>query len=235
MKLTIPGGRQGSRGCVVGVGKSLGSGDDGGWLYYRWYMKFAPTFSWGYADAKMKSNRVRLRTQKPPVPLTMYLHRNSVYVGECPKCQMAGDRHRVDPSAAKVGYDFNPATNPAVTRWQEYIIGVKKQSCVTCFDGEFHLWVNGRKIGAGVKNMRYCDSQNCSGWTEAWGTNMISPYSQLNDPSAGGTMWLDDFSLDNAWNSLVGKLPPPPPPDSKPVPEPDSGTLPTLQPEVPPR
>jgi hypothetical protein len=165
-------------------------------------MKMSPSFSWGSADAKMKSNRVALSLAVPPVPYTMYYHKGSVYVGECPMCQKQGNNVKTDPSDAKIGYDFNPGTNSAVTNWQEYIIGLKKQSCLTCFDGEFHLWVNGVKIGTGVKNMRYCDILNCSIWKEAWGANLVAPYPQLNGTSSdGGTIWFDDFSLDDQWNS----------------------------------
>jgi hypothetical protein len=174
-------------------------------------MKIDQGFRWGPADQKMKSNRVMLTTSLPPVPYTMYLTKSSVYVGECPRCQKQGNPSRDDPSEAYVGYDFNPGTNPNVTQWQEYVIGIKRQTCESCFDGEFHLWINGVQVGKGVMSMRFCDSSNCAGWAEAWGSNMVTPYPQLNGTSAdGGIIWLDDFSLDDIWNSRVGTPPSPP-------------------------
>jgi chitodextrinase len=205
MRLDIPpdtgGGNQGHVGCEVPSSPILGSGSDGGWLYYRWYMKMDPGFRWGFGTQKMKSNRVMLQSQTPPIPYTMYMGRDAVWVGECPLCQQQGSALKDDPSAAIIGYDFNPATNDAVRNWQEYVIGLKKQSCTSCYDGEYHLWVNGQEIDS-VKNMRFCDGTNCADWVEAWGANMVIPYPQFNDGTAGGKIWLDDFSLDSTRNSM---------------------------------
>ena len=215
MKLAISGTSQGQVGCEVPAEIALGSGADGGWFYYRWYMQISPSYSWGSADAKLKSGR-RIQTGEiPPPPATLYLHANKVYVGECPECQKQGSAAKDDPSEAVVNYDFNPASNPKVTQWQEYIIGLKKQSCVGCADGEFHLYVNGVEVGSGVTNMRYCSS-SCGGWSEAWGSNMVRPLPQLNDGSGGGTLWVDDVSLDTVWNSKVsgGAAGPPTAPSS---------------------
>jgi hypothetical protein len=44
-----------------------------------------------------------------------------------------------------------------------------------------------------------------NGFIEAWGGWMVSPYFQLNGTSGdGGTIYLDDFSTDDVFNSLIG-------------------------------
>ena len=213
MRFTAPGNVQGGMGCQdsPGVNMSAGFGTSGTWLYFRWWMKISPSFNWGSADAKAKAQRV-YRLEGAPVPWTLYLDKSSVYVGECPACQQQGQTAKDDPSSARVFYNFNPS-NAAVTNWQEYIIGIKLQTCTTCYDGEFHFWVNGVEVGA-VTQMRYCDPSECGGtWVLGWGGMMAQPYPQLNDASAGGNIWLDDFSTDNTWNSIfTGATPPPAPP-----------------------
>jgi len=194
MKLSVPGDQQYSMGIEPG-NSDIGPGADGGSLYYRWWMKIDSNFSWGNATAKLKSNRIKRQGDVLPGIMTMYLRRDSVYAGECAQCEPGGD----DPSNAKIGYNFKPATNPAVSNWQEYIIHIKKQTDSSSFDGEFHFYVNGVEVGSGVKGMNfYTGTVN---WVEAWGAYMVRPYPQLNDPSAGGTIWVDDFSLDTTFNS----------------------------------
>jgi hypothetical protein len=204
MKLDVPGNDQGQMG-IQPPSISLGPGTTGGSLYYRWWMKIDPNFSWGSADRKMKSNRVKRAGDVPPPVYTMYLAQGGVYVGECPECAPGGD----DPSNAQISYDFNPKTNSAVTKWQEYIIQVKMQSASGTSDGAFNFWVNGVKIGSGVTGMRYINSN--VGWVEAWGANMLRPLPQLNTAGAGGLIWIDDVALDTAFNSRLSNPPPPAP------------------------
>jgi hypothetical protein len=204
MRLQVRGDQQSSIGCEPG-NIVHSSGANGEWLYYRWWMKIDSAFSWGSSTAKMKSNRVKQLGDVVPGAYTMYLDKSSVYVGECAECRR-GTSVRSDPSDAYVSYDFKPSTNPAVAKWQEYIVGLKRQSCVTCSDGEFHLWVNGKEIGSGVKGMQFCRDL-CERWVEAWGANMVRPFPQLNDSSAGGIMWIDDVELSTQWNSVLAARP----------------------------
>jgi len=202
LRLLIPGNKQGHVGCEPG-NISLGSGVDGAWLYYRWWMKIDSSFSWEGTHRKMKSNRVKRQGDVSPPIYTLYLAKNYVRADECHRCNLR----------PQVFYNFNPATNPAVTDWQEYIIGIKKQTGNGGNDGEFHFWVNGQEIGNGVRGIHYFNGEN--NWVEAWGANMVRPYPQLNGTSNdGGLIWVDDLSLDNTWNSTfpdVDKTPPNPP------------------------
>ena len=205
MRMTIQGNVQTTLGCEVPRAIDLISGANGEWLYYRWWMKIDSVYSWGAANAKWKSNRVKQRAEVLPSPYTMYVWKSGVYVGECAECRR-GTSTADDPSDARVSYNFDPRTNPAVTGWQEYIVGIKRQTCRTCTDGEFHFWVNGAEIGQGVKGMQYCSSL-CDTWVEAWGANLVGIYPQLNDASAGGVIWVDEVSLATDWNSTETSRP----------------------------
>ena len=87
------------------------NGADGGWLYYRWWMKISPSFVWGNGTFKAKTGRVAPSGGTPSQVWTMYIEKQAIYVGECPMCQKEGNAVRDDPSAAYVSYEFQPSVN----------------------------------------------------------------------------------------------------------------------------
>ena len=214
MRITVN-STQGHSGCS-GVFGDFFNAWSGTWRYYRWWMKIDSNFNWGTDSKKLKASRVFTGTQ--PVPWTGYVTGNTIYIGECPHCEPGPN----DPSNARVSIDLDPVggcsgTNSSVpydcTQWTEYIVGMKLQSCENCFDGEFHVWANGGQVGSGVTGMNFFNGQ--SNVQEAWLSFMALPYSQVcpNPPdgcTAGGTIWVDDFSVDDTWNSKVGARPLPP-------------------------
>jgi hypothetical protein len=214
MRITVT-SAQGHNGCSGVFGDSFNAWS-GTWRYYRWWMKIDGKFDWGTVSKKVKASRVFTGTQ--PVPWTGYVTNSAIYIGECPHCEPGPN----DPSSASVSIDLDPVggcsgTNSGVpydcTQWTEYIVGMKLQSCQNCFNGEFHVWVNGGKVGSSVTGMSFFTGQ--SNVQEAWLNFMVVPFSQVcpNPPgscTAGGTIWVDDFSVDDTWNSRVGVRPMPP-------------------------
>ena len=178
----------------------------GGWRYYRWWMKFDPAYRWGSANQKIKAGRLKRQGDVAPSFWTMYMD-NSVggfYIGECSGCSPGGD----DPSLARVSYNLNPMTNPAITNWQEYIMAVKLNTSTSSFDGQFKIYVNGVQVGNTITGMQWSSDYSQNG-VEAWGAVMVENFPQLNDATAGGTIWLDDFSLDDTFNSNFNSQPNP--------------------------
>lgn len=156
----------------------------------------------------MQVGEMKRQGDLTPIAFQLWIDPLRIYVGTC-KCQQGDAGVHDDPSAAVVYYDFDPKPNPAVANWQEYIVGLRMQSGVDKSDGEFHLWVNGVQEGTGVKGMSYCnaDAGNCVGWVQVAGSMMVSPSPQLGgDASSGGTIWLDDFSFDDVWNSSISAV-----------------------------
>jgi len=208
MKLVILGNDQTQMGIDPGDAPAR-AGDDGESYYYRWWMKIDSAFSWGAVTQKTKASRIKRQGDIPPTILTMFLRKDAIYVGECDECNPLGSGG--DPSPALISYDFDPATNAAVASWQEYIALIKKQTANNT-DGEFHFFVNALEIGTGVTGQRYFTSP-AQNWVEGWGASMVRPLPQLNDASGGGTIWVDDVSLDTTFNSVYPVSPPSPPSD----------------------
>jgi hypothetical protein len=169
-------------------------------LYYRWWMKVQSGFSWGTNVRKTKSSRVI--TASGHGGYTGYIGGDGVWLGEAEQASPAQDPAIVIPYAI-----------PADSTWHEYIIMVKPNTTSSSTDGQFKLWFDGKLVGQQVNNFRL--SQDTGWMTDAWGGWMVTPYFQLNSASGGGTIYLDDFSTDDAWNSLTGSgggqtsLPPP--------------------------
>jgi hypothetical protein len=168
-------------------------------LYYRWWMKVQAGFNWGTNQRKTKSSRVI--TANGHGGYTGYVGGDGFWLGEAEEGAPG-----TDPVS------FIAYSTPADSTWHEYIVMVKPNTTASSTDARFELWVDGKLIGQQVNNFRL--SQD-SGWmTDAWGGWMVAPYFQLNSATGGGTIYLDDFSTDDSWNSLIGvgvpvTLPPP--------------------------
>lgn len=182
-------------------------------LYYRWWMRIEPGFSWGSGTAKTKASRVLggpLVNGSGYRGYTGYLHATDGFVisgcdvGAAGGCldangNFAGGDHRI-----KIPYDFRPRADG---QWHEYIVKIKSNTSATCTpgvtcDAQFEAWVDGVSVGQ-YNNFRLHDDANHT-LVEAWGGWMLTPYFQLNGTiSDGGTIYVDDVSTDTGYNSLL--------------------------------
>jgi hypothetical protein len=88
-------------------------------------------------------------------------------------------------------------------KWHEYIVRVKPNSTASSYDAEFQVWVDGKSIGQ-VNNW-HLHNYASNGMIEAWGGWMVKPYFQLGGTTSdGGTIFVDDFSTDDVFSSLIG-------------------------------
>lgn len=185
-------------------------------IYYRWWMKIQPGFSWGNGTAKTKSSRVLGTTY--PRGYTGYLMSYGFLIGECDDVGSSlpgGGCLLADGSASNdynlsIPYDFR-SKNDGV--WHEYIVKIKPNTSASCTvgincDAEFQAWVDG--VSVGQYNGFKLHNKATNGMQEAWGGWMVSPYFQMNGTSSdGGIIYLDDFSTDNSYNSLASGSSPP--------------------------
>lgn len=180
-------------------------------VYYRWWMRIDPGFSWGNATAKTKSSRVIGETY--PRGYTGYLMDYGFLIGECEDvgealpgggCLLADGSNNTD-SNLYIPYDFTAADDG---QWHEYIVRIKPNTSATCTapgtcDAEFQAWVDG--VSVGEYNDFRLHNKAVNDYREAWGGWMVSPYFQLNGTAQdGGTIYIDDISTDDAYNSLLG-------------------------------
>lgn len=167
-------------------------------IYYRWWMRIMPGFSWGSGTAKTKSNRVLGATY--PRVYTGYVQADGFNIGECDdvgSSQSGGGC--VDPGPT-ISYNMR-AKNDG--NWHEYIAMVKPNTSTTATDGQFKMWIDGTLVGQAL-NWRL-HNKDGNRFIEAWGGWMVYPYFQLNGTSSdGGTIYVDDFSTDTEYNSLSG-------------------------------
>jgi hypothetical protein len=171
----------------------LGPINNGQWFYYRWWMKLDSNFRWGNGTAYTKAGRMKLTAElMSPRVWTGYVAHDGVFLDESDAIPP-----NWDPNAVYIKYDFQAVAGKG---WHEYIVASKMQSSDSAKDGELHLYVDGKLIGSKI-NFHYLKySGDCS---DAWRGWMVYPYFQLNGTSSdGGLMWLDDYSMDDQWNSI---------------------------------
>ncbi|NLD99610.1 MAG: T9SS type A sorting domain-containing protein [Fibrobacter sp.] len=179
-------------------GYDIGSLIDGKWLYYRWWMKIDANFKFGDSRGLIKASRVKSATESFSPPWTGFVAKKHIHVSECPGCE---PKNYWDAGGPNIPFDVQAMAGKG---WHEYIVAIKKQTGVSGKDGEFHLYVDGKEIGSGIKNLHWTNmSDPCN---EAWVGWMVRPYFQLNGTSSdGGLIWIDDISTDDVWNSIVNK------------------------------
>jgi hypothetical protein len=190
----------------------------GSQLYYRWWMRFEPGFSWGdnSSNGWVKMGRV-LTSDTTGAYYTGFMAANRFIIQECnyrDGGNYVGDCYTTDgvPSlTTAISIPYNLAAK-ADGQWHEYIARVKVNTSASCTpgvncDADWEMYVDG--VSVGRYNNFKLSSQNSQilEWWGSWGTN---PYFQGNSStSAGGTVYLDDFSTDDVWNSTFSSGSPP--------------------------
>lgn len=181
-------------------------------LYYRWWMRIEPGFRWGSGTAKTKSSRTAVGPIVNGTPTggqgyTGYLMSYGFLIGECDGagCRLANGGSNGGDTDLVIRYDFR---NNADGRWREYIVKVKPNTSASCTagvncDAQFQAWVDGVSVGE-YNNFKLHSGAN-DPMVEGWGGWMVMPYFQLNGTTSdGGTIYVDDFSTDTQYNSLLG-------------------------------
>ncbi|MGB4833570.1 MAG: hypothetical protein WBP40_00905 [Candidatus Moraniibacteriota bacterium] len=205
MRLNVIGNDSGNQGMGIDMDQNsyawnmVGSQS----MYYRWWMKIQPGFSWGTGTAKTKSSRTGAGSQG----YTGYVYGSGFNIGECASFVGSGcltDTGVLANSDSEIFIPYDVAGKDD-GQWHEYIVRVKPNTSAMCTggvncDAEFEAWVDG--ISAGSYNNWKLHNTASDAMAEFWGGWMAYPYFQLNGtPSDGGTMYIDDVSTDDTWNS----------------------------------
>jgi hypothetical protein len=189
-------GSDGQAGCT-----NLQNGDIGNitWtsgrtIYYRWWMKIGDTFSWG-SRAHMKLGRLEANGSDL---LTPYLDATNINVESSNGSGCGGG------VCGSISYAFNGA---AAHNYQEYVLALTLQTGTASTDtGKLELFVNGTSVGSFTHNL-YGSAGSGNVQAATWGMAMAQAfYPQLS--GGGGPLWVDDFSVDDVWNSNYGGPPP---------------------------
>ncbi len=171
-------------------------------VYYRWWMKIMPGFSWGNGTAKTKSSRVIGSTY--PRVYTGYVWKNGFQLNECEDVGSAQPGGGCPSQGVHIRYDM---TSKDDGQWHEYIVMVKANTTTNSSDAQFKAWVDGQPVGQVTNFMLHNKPGNAH--IEAWASWMVYPYFQLNGTTSdGGVIYVDDFSTDDTWNSVLTSSPP---------------------------
>jgi hypothetical protein len=174
-------------------------------LYYRTWLRFSSNFNWGAPQvANVKTERAFLNST-PSRLMTGHMRSDGFYIAECEFVSGYGGGCLTTSGSPNNDYNIRipyDVQGKADGLWHEYVIRIKPNTTTSASDAQFQVWVDGVSIGqlTGWKL-----TSTSAEWVEAWGGWMVSPYFQMNgDSSVGGTVWADDFSTDDVFNSLIG-------------------------------
>ncbi len=171
-------------------------------LYYRWWMKIMPGFKWAsHGGGKVKISRAIVHPSDEGY--TGYMWQDGFNIAECnltggSGCLNTDGSQNGSDSGIKLNYDVASKDDG---NWHEYIIRVKPNTCGSCMDAQLQLWVDGTSQGT-------LSGWKLSSWTnqdfnEAWGSWASHWYWQMNGTTGdGGTIYIDDISTDDTYNSI---------------------------------
>ena len=201
------------RGCDPASMAFGGDIYDGGETYFRWWMKISSDMNWGTEQRKAKFARLTRTNEKTPAYTTMYLVYNSFrWAGAF---NATGSNRNVnlradfDPSDGRCSSsDLVPDIGAECTEWREYIFYFKRNTCTSCKDGIARLYINGQ-LADEANNVTFGEFVPSDGVTTfkyAWAGvgGKIFPQMCANgsECGTGGTIWIDDISIDTKWNSM---------------------------------
>jgi hypothetical protein len=193
-------------------------------IYHRWWMNIKAGFSWGSGTQKTKAYRTMGTGDGAGATFagyTGYLHRDGFGIHECATgingsngtCRDA--RGIPDDSDSRIVAPFD-MRRMADSKWHEYIVMVKPNTTARSSDAQLKVWIDG------VQRTQYLDwhlNDNGAINFNSWCGWMVMPYWQLNGSSSdGGTIYVDDFSTDDVYNSTFSGGPPRPESPSPPRP-----------------
>lgn len=174
-------------------------------IYYRTWLRYSSGFNWGAPQvANVKTERALVNSTESRF-MTGHMRSDGFYVAECEFVSGYGGGCLTTSGVPNNDYNIKipyDVQGKADGQWHEYIIRIKPNSTTSTSDAEFQVWVDGVSVGQ-LKGWKLANTSG--GWIEAWDGWMVKPYFQMNgDSSVGGTVWADDFSTDDVYNSLIG-------------------------------
>lgn len=182
--------------------------------YYRWWMRMEPGWSWGNSGAGDPVLKIIREGTPDGQFFTVLMSPSGFQFDDCDfdagtshagECFTNSGLHGAN-TASQINVSY---THPTDGVWREYILKIKQPSSFGCTPGagcnsEFVLYINGTQVSSntGWKIVPDAGVADAAGFHFAGTTE---PYFQIRSTvAAGGTIYWDDFSVDDTWNSLSG-------------------------------
>jgi hypothetical protein len=180
--------------------------------YYRWWMRMESGWSWGNAGIGDPVIKVIRESTPTGQWFTVLMSPTGFQFDDCDDDGVGGSHAGVcwtntglhgANTASQISVDY---THPTDDVWREYILKIKQPTSFSCTpgagcDSEFTLYINGAQIDTnnGWKLVPDSGTVNAAGMHFAATTQF---YFQIRSSvAAGGTLYLDDFSLDDTFIS----------------------------------
>lgn len=182
--------------------------------YYRWWMRMEPGWSWG--NSGIGDPVIKVIREGTPTGqwFTVLMSPSGFQFDDCDDDGVGGSHAGVcwtntglhgANTASQINVNYSHPTDGV---WREYVLKIKQPTSFSCTpgagcDSAFTLYINGTQVSTndGWKIVPDSGTVNAAGMHFAATTQF---YLQIRSSvAAGGTIYLDDFSLDNVFNSTL--------------------------------
>jgi hypothetical protein len=175
---------------------------DGDSIYWTTWIKISSDFNWGTYHRKVKFAHMKRSNQRMPVYGVIYIEHDGFHW-----------EGKLDPTLVYLKVDLDPQDGSCssaefqnlqkeCTEWRQYTVHLKQNSCVSCSDGVFEVFVDG-VLADRVENVSFASEvpqDGVSTYKFAWAGLGGKAYPQMcangeSCPGVGGFMWLDEMSI----------------------------------------
>jgi hypothetical protein len=191
---------------------------DGSSIYWTTWIKISRDFDWGTYHKKAKFAHLKRSNERNPVYGVIYIdhagfHWTGGMISEDIRLHVDLDPRDGSCSSA----EFTNLQKDC-TEWRQYTIHMKQNSCVSCSDGVFEVFVDG-ELADRAENISFASEMPSDGVTTydfAWAGLGGKAYAQMcangdSCPGVGGFMWLDDMSIRTSSDGPIDMTKPLPP------------------------
>ena len=191
---------------------------DGDSIYWTAWMKLSDDFDWGTYHKKAKFVHLKRSNERAPVYGVIYIshtgfHWEGKLISEITYLDVDMNPRDGSCSSARIS-----SLQRECTEWRQYTIHMKQNSCPSCSDGIFEVFVDG-VLADRVDNMSFASEVPGDGvltYDFAWAGLGGKAYPQMcangdSCPGIGGFIWLDDISIRVSFDGPIAVTKPLPP------------------------
>lgn len=197
------GDNQGDRGCdPVKAPKGFGI-FDGSTIVYRAWIKFEEGFDWGTYHRKAKFAHLKRSNERTPVYGVIYISHGGFFFNG----KMINDENiyldvDLDQSDGDCRDSANAVHAKSCTEWRQYTVVIQQNTCPSCKDGSFGVYVDGVLADqkSGISFARDVPEDGVTTFNFAWAGLGGKAYPQMcangsTCAGIGGSLWIDDLSI----------------------------------------
>lgn len=175
---------------------------DGGSIYWTTWIKLSDDFNWGTYHKKIKFAHLKRSNERTPVYGVIYIGHDGFHWTGGMISGTVNLNVDMNPRDGSCSSARNSNLERECTEWRQYTIHMQQNTCASCSDGVFEVFVDG-VLADRVENTSFASDTPSDGvlsYNFAWAGLGGFAYPQMcangdSCPGIGGSIWLDDMAI----------------------------------------